>query len=51
VGDDRRQREQTGQVRPGTFTHGTSAQRHAWFEKGRAAGEPAAFDTFSPDSV
>jgi predicted metalloprotease len=51
VGDDRLQREQTGQVRPDTFTHGTSAQRHAWFEKGRAAGEPAACDTFSPDAV
>ena len=51
VGDDRLQREQTGQIRPDTFTHGTSAQRHTWFEKGRAAGEPAACDTFSPDNV
>jgi predicted metalloprotease len=51
VGDDRLQREQTGEVRPDTFTHGTSAQRHAWFEKGRAAGEPAVCDTFSPDKV
>ena len=51
VGDDRLQREQTGEVRPDTFTHGTSAQRHAWFEKGRTAGEPAVCDTFSPDKV
>jgi len=51
VGDDRLQREQTGQVRPDTFTHGTSAQRRSWFEKGRGAGEPAACDTFSPDNV
>jgi predicted metalloprotease len=51
VGDDRLQRQQTGTVRPDTFTHGTSAQRHAWFEKGRTAGEPAACDTFSPDKL
>jgi uncharacterized protein len=51
VGDDRLQREQTGQVRPDSFTHGTSAQRRSWFEKGRQAGEPAACDTFSPDNV
>jgi hypothetical protein len=51
VGDDRLQREQTGTVRPDSFTHGTSAQRHAWFEKGRTTGEPATCDTFSPDSV
>jgi predicted metalloprotease len=33
------------------WTRGTSAQRHAWFEKGRAAGDAAACDTFSPDTV
>jgi predicted metalloprotease len=51
VGDDRLQRQATGEVHPDTFTHGSSAQRHHWFETGRAAGEPAACDTFSPDSV
>jgi hypothetical protein len=51
IGDDTLQRQTQGTVVPDSFTHGTSAQRHAWFEKGRTTGEPAACDTFSPDSV
>jgi uncharacterized protein len=51
VGDDRLQREATGRVNPDSFTHGSSAQRTAWFNRGRASGEPADCDTFSPDSV
>jgi uncharacterized protein len=51
VGDDRLQRRARGDVDPDSFTHGTSAQRAAWFEKGRAAGEPADCDTFSADAV
>jgi predicted metalloprotease len=51
VGDDRLQ-EQAGQrVDPDTFTHGTSEQRHAWFEKGYSSADPASCDTFSPDEV
>jgi predicted metalloprotease len=51
VGDDRLQRQATGRVNPDTFTHGTSAQRRHWFDAGRQAGEPAACDTFTPESV
>ena len=51
VGDDRLQRRAGGGVNPDTFTHGTSAQRKRWFDRGRQAGEPAACDTFSADSV
>jgi predicted metalloprotease len=51
VGDDRLQRRAGQGVNPDSFTHGTSAQRRRWFDSGRKAGEPAACDTFSADSV
>jgi predicted metalloprotease len=51
VGDDRLQRRAGRGVDPDSFTHGTSAQRRHWFDRGREAGEPAACDTFSADSV
>jgi predicted metalloprotease len=51
VGDDRLQRQATGRIDPDSFTHGTSAQRHAWFDTGRKAGRPAACDTFSPEAI
>src|SRR4051794_23243750 len=51
VGDDRLQRRARGEVRPDSFTHGTSAQRAKWFSKGQANGEPADCDTFSVDEV
>ena len=38
VGDDRLQRMSTGTVSPETFTHGTSAQRAAWFRRGLETG-------------
>jgi predicted metalloprotease len=47
VGDDRLQRASTGRVVPDSFTHGSSAQRSAWFKKGLDAGTPEACDTFS----
>ena len=47
VGDDRLQRQAGRQIDPDTFTHGSSAQRRAWFERGRAGGEPADCDTFA----
>jgi predicted metalloprotease len=46
VGDDRLQRMGTGRVVPDSFTHGSSAQRSAWFKKGLDAGSPDACDTF-----
>jgi predicted metalloprotease len=51
VGDDRLQRRATGQVNPDSFTHGSSEQRTAWFNRGRASGEPADCDTFSAESL
>jgi predicted metalloprotease len=47
VGDDRIEREETGTVKPDTFTHGTSAQRDKWFSRGYASGSGADCDTFS----
>jgi predicted metalloprotease len=51
VGDDRLQRRASGRVDPDSFTHGTSEQRTKWFETGRASGDAADCDTFSPDQV
>ncbi len=47
VGDDRIQRMSTGQVSPEKFTHGSAAQRTAWFQRGLNSGKIAACDTFS----
>lgn len=47
VGDDRLQRMATGQVNPESFTHGTSAERAAWFQRGFTTGRIDACDTFS----
>jgi predicted metalloprotease len=47
IGDDTLQRRSRGTVVPESFTHGTSAQRVAWFKRGFQSGEPKACDTFS----
>lgn len=39
IGDDRLQMESQGQVTPDSFTHGSSAQRVSWFERGLESGE------------
>ena len=39
IGDDRLQKQATGFVSPEKFTHGTSAQRSAWFRRGLETGE------------
>ncbi|MGE5356247.1 MAG: neutral zinc metallopeptidase [Deltaproteobacteria bacterium] len=46
VGDDRIQMEARGYVVPDAFTHGTSAQRMAWFKKGFETGDLRYSDTF-----
>ena len=46
VGDDRLQRMATGRVSPETFTHGTSAQRVHWFQRGFDTGDLSACNTF-----
>ena len=46
IGDDRLQRESTGHVVPDSFTHGTSAQRRAWFRRGFESGDMTQGDTF-----
>jgi predicted metalloprotease len=40
VGDDRLQKRASGSIDPDSFTHGTSAQRVAAFQRGKANGDP-----------
>ena len=47
VGDDRLQKQATGRVNPDSFTHGTSAQRTEWFQRGFTSGDISACNTFS----
>jgi len=47
IGDDTLQKESTGRVVPDSFTHGTSAQRQHWLQRGIQTGDPAQCDTFS----
>jgi len=47
VGDDRIQRRARGYITPDSFTHGSSAQRVAWFKRGLAAGNLQACNTFA----
>ncbi len=47
IGDDRMQMQAQGYVVPESFTHGTSAQRLAWFRRGLETGDMAQCDTFS----
>ncbi|WP_327088643.1 neutral zinc metallopeptidase [Nonomuraea sp. NBC_01738] len=42
VGDDRIQQRTQGRVDPDSFTHGTSAQRVAAFQRGHKSGKPTA---------
>jgi uncharacterized protein len=46
IGDDRLQKQAQGRVVPDSFTHGTSAQRVRWFNRGLQSGEVKSCDTF-----
>ena len=47
IGDDRLQKMATGHVSPEKFTHGSSAQRVEWFNRGLSEGKLSACDTFA----
>lgn len=46
IGDDRLQKQAQGYVVPDAFTHGTSAQRMHWFQKGFETGDIHQGNTF-----
>jgi predicted metalloprotease len=50
VGDDHLQGMQGGTVRPDTFTHGSSADREKWFNRGLNGGTIDSCNTFSADA-
>ncbi|MDO8860301.1 neutral zinc metallopeptidase [Haliea sp. E1-2-M8] len=50
IGDDRLQKRSGGDVVPDSFTHGTSAQRVAWFRRGFESGDINQCDTFAAGS-
>ncbi|MDZ8056409.1 MAG: neutral zinc metallopeptidase [Aulosira sp. ZfuVER01] len=47
IGDDRLQSQAKGYAIPESFTHGSSAQRVRWFQKGIQTGNPAQCNTFA----
>jgi len=47
LGDDALQRKASGNIRPETFTHGTSVQRADWFRRGLDKGTLDACNTFA----
>ncbi|MNI49674.1 putative neutral zinc metallopeptidase [compost metagenome] len=51
VGDDKLQTAAQGYAVPESFTHGTSAQRMAWFKKGYDSGDMRAGNTFEDPSL
>lgn len=50
VGDDHLQQMSGRAVSPESWTHGSSAQRKQWFEKGFQTGDPGACNTFGGGS-
>jgi len=51
IGDDRLQKQATGEVVPDAFTHGTSAQRMYWFKKGYETGDISQGNTFNASDL
>lgn len=51
IGDDKLQKEATGEVKPDSFTHGTSQQRMYWFKKGFETGDIKQGDTFNSNNL
>lgn len=51
IGDDYLQRKARGAVVPDSFTHGTSAQRQRWFERGYQSGDINQCDSFSAQQL
>jgi predicted metalloprotease len=51
IGDDRLQKQARGYVTPDSFTHGSSAQRVAWFRRGMEQREINACDTFGAKAL
>jgi predicted metalloprotease len=51
IGDDTLQKESQGYTMPDTFTHGTSAQRTYWFNKGFQTGDIRQGNTFNDSSL
>ena len=47
IGDDILQEQARGYSVPDSFTHGSSAERRAWFDKGFQSGNPEACDSFA----
>ena len=47
IGDDTLQRRSGGRVSPESFTHGSSAERVEWLQRGYQSGDPASCDTFA----
>jgi uncharacterized protein len=47
VGDDAIQQKTSGRVDPESWTHGSSAQRVQWFQRGFQTGDPQRCSTFS----
>ncbi|MGB4882114.1 MAG: neutral zinc metallopeptidase, partial [Neisseria sp.] len=47
VGDDRLQKQAQGYIVPDSFTHGSSAERLAWFQRGLKSGDINQCNTFA----
>ena len=51
IGDDTLQKQAQGTVVPDSFTHGSSAQRVAWFKRGMDSGDVKQCDTFGTSNL